>query len=316
MGLLALAGAVSGAGQAAERGLINLQTGLIQSGLAEERDARLAKRETARDMADRDFQMRKQREAQTFEQQLRTTLMENEQTFKAGESAKDRTFRETEGERDRQNRLDVNQDSNLSAAARETAQLEAKATEHDKTLAHDTAKQQGEIAKDIVLQSMKLQEARESLSIKGDVKLNPRVKAQIDFQMEKLKGLEDRMKGGILPAKELAAAQREVDQIGATIDRLVGMTPSATKPAIIDPDAPSDDMSDADAAKAAREGESVTKAQLEKEAPKKRGLIHRSYDERVEGRLKDAPFDRFERWRKTPKPKSQPYDSVTRPNLQ
>jgi hypothetical protein len=115
------------------------------------------------------------------------------------------------------------------------AEWQAKDASLDKTHRFELMKQQADIGRDLVLHSMRLQDAHQSSSRK----LDPRVQAQIEFQMAKLKGLQDGLKDGLLDPDQLKTSKEEVEHIGKTIDQLLGFTVHTQRSQphqIIDPD--------------------------------------------------------------------------------
>ncbi len=226
MGLLSVAGALSGAGQALERGLGNTQLGMINMALQEQREQSAAERDTVAYNRQR-FNIEDER---TYTKQIDAELRgwQDKQLNTKIQADQDLLDKRLKGEaeenaKNRDARMSEHILSEGAATSRQGEELRWKTEREDRSHRFELAKQQADIGRDIVLHSLRVQEARESAGLKGEAKLDPRHKAQIDFQMERLKGLQEQMKGGLLPPEEQQRARAEVDQIGRTIDQILGL---------------------------------------------------------------------------------------------
>lgn len=349
MGMLSVAGAVSGAGQALERGLGNTQLGMINMALQEQRDRSAAERDTVAynrqrfniederaytKQIDADLRAWREKELNT-KIQADQDLLEKRLKAESDENAKNREARMsehivTEG----------------AAASRQGEELRWKAEREDRSHRFELAKQQADIGREIVLHSLRVQEARESAGLKGEAKLDPRHKAQIDFQMERLKGLQEQMKGGLLSPEEQQRVRAEVDQIGRTIDQILGLRtaePSAksgSTVSIVDPFAkqsaarphraePSlDEVHAYINAHGTPEMEAVRERYVKKYgAPPSQELISRlrrregrraprSYDAYAADQLEDPWTEKARRWATQPKPYVPPSPGTALPPQQ
>lgn len=218
MGVLQLAGVVSGAGEGMGRGLQQLNSGIIQQGLQES--------------------------SQQFAAEKLKLQMEHAERLQALDTAS----RKEEGAATRAQALALHQDTEAGADRRNKATQEGENARQQVATGgaivgkgmdaeSEREKQRSMDARQLLELNKDIQVARIQASKSTELKLSPAVKARIDFQMKQLDGVQEILKPGSLTTPEqMDQAKKQIAEIGKAIDRLVDVdVPEEEGPKPINP---------------------------------------------------------------------------------
>lgn len=303
-GLLAMAGVVSGAGQALEKGLGNLQAGFIQSSLQEERDklerARLELTEgyaASREQRGYDNQAKIQRENQEFTRGENKLTREHDttkldKTLAHDDSKLDKTQGHDSAERDK-DRTQAKSIAEMSRTSQETIARENRTSTEGMAAARNTLDENHyKSVERVALAQLRAHKDEVSLQPQADgsfvkvtrdgrvlgVAIDPETKKPLnggrdlpaatkvlaEVNMNMIKIKGKELENQTLLPEERSKLQNEMDKLKQETEILLGKTPAA-KPTIIDPDAPAASAGDGGKAKAGK-SEPVEKEMTDDEA--------------------------------------------------
>lgn len=202
---LGVAGVISGAGQGLEKGLMNLQSGMMQYGLQEEQNKRL----DAREEREHSFQERKLAETQAFQERLQAGSQAHaeklsDKTIAAHSAETDKTIAANKGQKDEDRALDREKLDHIRVKDEKDAEL--KETELD-----DKRKHYDDWYKAFT--------QRGAAGGKADHK---GAELYVHYQEHQVDVLKEQMKNAATPAEQ-TAIQKEMAKIEAKIRHVTGV---------------------------------------------------------------------------------------------